>query len=158
MSVDAVWRSLPELGWATTKSIREASGIDEHRLNAILNFLIRWKFVETRANPTFSVRRKAGARSPVVAFGVLRTFTDIETSLGNRQRQVNLAERVACRECGGRSFKFLKQNLVECNQCHERQWYAIKVGTPNWIQKPMGTIDPARWIGRILGRQPTHTT
>lgn len=129
MFMDAVWAALPEMEWASTRSIREAADLDEEKFNAILNFLIRWKFIETRTAPESSVRRRADVPSPVDVVGALQTLTDAETEFQVSEERFRVAERVACRLCGHRNFTFLKRNLVECNRCHERQWHTIEAGT-----------------------------
>jgi hypothetical protein len=126
MSFEAVWGALPEVGWVAAERIRESIGLEEDQFNQVLNFLVRWEFVETRRDPEFSIKRKAGALSPVDVVGALRNFGDVESGIAPSPGRVRLAERVACRICGGRTFSFVEQNLVECRQCHEQQWYAIE--------------------------------
>jgi hypothetical protein len=38
-----------------------------------------------------------------------------------------VAERLACRICGGKSLSHVGGNVVERNRCHEQQWYVIDV-------------------------------
>jgi hypothetical protein len=152
LSIDTVWEAIPELEWATPERIREASGVDKQRVNAILNFLIHWKFVDESKDPKFSVRRRAGIMPPTAAFAALRTFIDAEKSLETSPRQASFAERVACRACGERSFNFLEQNLVECRRCHERQWFTIEIGITSGIQEQVANVSPASWLRRLLGR------
>jgi hypothetical protein len=32
--------------------------------------------------------------------------------------------------CGGRGFRVVGENEVECTKCHEHQWYAIEIQVP----------------------------
>ena len=156
MSLDAIWRSLPNAGWVATENIRKAAGLDEDRFNATLNFLIRWRFVETKTKPEFSVRRKAGVISPMDVVGVLRTFTDAETGSASgfevSERRYAVAERVACRLCGNRDFHFLEQNLVECRRCHDRQWYRIELEKARPHQKEIPIVQRSGWLRRLRNR------
>jgi hypothetical protein len=138
--------------WATPERIHETSGVDEQRIDAILNFLIRWKFVDESGDSKFSVRRRAGVMSPTSAFVGLRTLIEANMNLGSSPRQACLAERVACRACGGRNFNFLKHNLIECGQCGERQWYTIRIGGKSRIQEQIATVSQAGWLRHLLNR------
>jgi hypothetical protein len=152
LSIDAVWEAIPVKEWATPERIHEASGVDEQRIKAILNFLIRWKFVDESGDSKFSVRRRVGVMSPTAAFVALRTLIEADKDLGSSPRQACLAERVACRACGGHFFNFLEQNLIECSQCGERQWYIIRIGGTSRIQEQIATVSRAGWLRHLLGR------
>jgi hypothetical protein len=41
------------------------------------------------------------------------------------RRKRLIAERVACRNCGGRQLKLMHRNEVGCAICHETQWYTV---------------------------------
>jgi hypothetical protein len=149
MSLDAIWGSLPDVGWVATENIREATGLDEDRFNVFLNFLIRWKFVEAKTEPEYCVRRKTGVVSPMDVVQVLRTFTDAETGFQVSEERFRVAERVACRLCGHRDFRFLEQNLVECQRCHERQWYRLEFEKPRPLQAEIPTVERSGWLKRL---------
>jgi len=106
--------------------LEEASGLDEGTLKRVVDFLVRWEFVESKHFPELQIRRKAGTISPVEVVSLLRSVTTSQPELlipGGRGR---LAERVACSACGGRSLRVIGENEVECNRCSERQWYTIE--------------------------------
>jgi hypothetical protein len=152
MSIHAVWEAIPESEWATPDKIRKTSGLDEDRLNRILNFLIHWKFAETRNDPELHIRRRHGAMSPENVIGILQTMVNEDTVVRQPRTPTNLAERVACQACGGHGFNFIEQNLVECTQCRERQWYAIEFRVPHRIQEKMIPIQQRSRLRRFLSR------
>ncbi len=127
MFLEAVWSVLPEGKWESAKALEEASGLDEGTLKRIVDFLVRWDFVESRQFPELQVRRKAGTISPVEVVSLLRSVATGQPGLLIPTGGVRLAERVACRACGGRTLSFLGENEVECAGCHEKQWYALEI-------------------------------
>jgi len=70
MILESVWSVLPEGRWESAKALEEASGLDEGTLKRVVDFLVRWEFVESKHFPELQIRRKAGTISPVEA-----TFT-----------------------------------------------------------------------------------
>jgi hypothetical protein len=123
MTLEIVWRVLEDGEWGSRQTLREASGLDYAILDRMIQFLQRWKFVDTQRSPEVLVRRKAGAISPVETIKALRTITRSSPVPIGRRR---LAQRVACRICGGRDFNFTGRNQVECVQCHETEWFTIE--------------------------------
>jgi len=122
MTLQAVWQALRDGGWASKQSLREASGVDDITINQIISFLDRWDFIDILQSPELLIRRKPGAISPQETFALL---TEMATT-SQLTKRPKLAERVACRLCNGRKLSFVGKNEVECNQCHEKQWYAIE--------------------------------
>ena len=122
MTLQAVWLALRDEGWVSKQSLREASGLDDNTLNRIINFLDRWDFVEVQRSPELLIRRKSGGISPQETFDLLIGMATA-SPLTMRPK---LAERVACRLCNGRELRFVGENEVVCNHCHEKQWYAIE--------------------------------
>jgi hypothetical protein len=135
MSLDTVWAALPELEWTSAERIQATTGLDYDCLSHILDFLIRWQFVEARNDPELRIRRRFGTISPVDVVEDIRRFKAAESKASLSLRRVKLVERVACRVCGERSFNFVGQNLVECQRCQERQWYAIETEKTARIQE-----------------------
>jgi hypothetical protein len=132
MILERVWEVLENGEWESRQALREASGVEYHILDRIINFLVRWNFVDIERVPELLVRRKAGMISPVEAFNVLRVTAVSSPVPSGRHR---LAERVACRICGARSFNFTSRNQVECIQCHEKQWFTLETNKPLIEQK-----------------------
>jgi len=122
--LDAVWEALSERLWRSPDELRAASGTDESTFNRIINFLVHWDFVETQLLPDLHVKRKAGAISPTEVANVVGACSQTPRMISEKQGR-RIAERVACRICGGRSLTFVGENQVDCTQCLERQWYTI---------------------------------
>ncbi len=141
MFLETVWAALPEERWETAEALERTSGVDEDTLKRVVNFLVRWDFVETRRFPDLRIRRKAGALSPVEVVGLLGAVTSTKPIQLEQNGRARLAERVACIACGNRNLIFLTENEVECTKCHEKQWFAIEkpVKDSNSINVPFGT-------------------
>jgi len=107
----------------SSQELMEAFGVDEDAIYPIIDFLNRWDFVEIQRSAELLVRRKLGTISPAETFNLL---TSIARGLAVSSTRPKLAERVACRVCNGQQLSFVGMNEVECNQCHEKQWYAIE--------------------------------
>ena len=122
VAIERVWRNLESGKWKSKAALREACGADDDTVTRIINFLTRWEFVDTKRSPELLVRRKPGALSPVETFEVLSRLSDGSPTQTARPR---IAERVSCGACGSRDLGFVGVNEVECNRCHEKQWYAI---------------------------------
>jgi len=108
--------------------LKEATGTDDATFTRVINFLTSWDFIESRTFPEFQLRRKQGAIDPLKTVEQLREITANRPPLivtGGRRR---IAERLACGICGGKSLSYVGGNVVECNRCHERQWYTIDLG------------------------------
>jgi hypothetical protein len=140
MSLEIVWSALSEARWESAETLRDILGVDEATLERVLVFLVRWDFAETRMSPDLQVRRKAGVISPVDVISLLRSASTQTIAMPGRWK---LAERVACRKCGGRNFKYVGENQVECTKCHEEQWYAIEVGKgERWLEEERSEQQP----------------
>jgi hypothetical protein len=138
MIIGNVWRILESGKWEPIATLREASGVDDDTLTSIINFLTRWNFLETERSPELLVRRKPGAVSPVETFELLNGISE---RLSIPKTVHRLAERLACRVCNGRDLSFVGANEVECNRCHEKQWYAVE--TPDSLSSaPVETEGP----------------
>lgn len=124
--LETVWAALPEERWESAEALGRRSGVDADTLKRVLDFLVRWDFVETGRFPDLRIRRRAGALSPVEVVDLLRTVTSKQPTPLNQSSRTRLAERVACRACGSRNFTFLSGNEVKCTRCNERQWFAIE--------------------------------
>ncbi len=124
--LETVWAAVPEERWESAETLGRTSGVDADTLKRVVDFLVRWDFVETERFPELRIRRKAGALSPVEVVGLLRTVTSTQPTPLKQNGRARLAERVACRTCGNRNLTFLTENEVECTKCHERQWFAIE--------------------------------
>lgn len=122
MTLESVWQSLESGKWKSEAALRETCGADDDTLTRIINFLTRWEFVEIQPSPELLVRRKPGSVSPVETFEILRRLADESPTPTKRPK---IAERMACRACGSRELGFVGVNEVECNRCHEKQWYAV---------------------------------
>jgi hypothetical protein len=147
LTLETVWQILESDQWKSQTSLRELCGVDDDTLTNIINFLTRWEFVDVQRSPELLVRRKPGAISPVETFHLLQGFTQ-----GLPSTRDKLAERVACRVCSGRELSFIGVNEVECNRCHERQWYTIEAGES--FNEPAAAQQPTRlsFLGRALVR------
>jgi len=125
MPVEDVWAALTEEKWQSFRALRNISGLDEDSLTRVVNFLVRWNFAESCRLRELHIRRKPGTISPPEIVALLHTLTQ-DRRVKTLSGQVGiLAERVACRICGGQAFIPLGGNQVECSHCGERQWYAI---------------------------------
>jgi hypothetical protein len=122
MTLESVWQTLESGKWKSEATLREACGADDDTLTSIINFLTRWNFVDIKPSTELLVRRKPGSISPVETFEILRRLADDSSTPMTRPR---IAERVTCRACGSPELGFVGVNEVECNRCHERQWYAV---------------------------------
>ena len=118
-----VWDLLENYQWRSKQTLSEASSVDIDTLDRLINFLDRWGFVEIRRTPELLVRRGPGAVSVVETFNLLCSINRGLPDSGRRR----VAERVACRVCGGRNLSSVGENLVECMECHEKQWFAVEV-------------------------------
>lgn len=126
--LDGVWSALSEDRWLSAGELKAASGADDHTLTRVVEFLARWDFAEVRRFPTLQVKRKPGAMSPMDVVQVLQAAEENpQRKPAAPDRMFRLAERVACRVCGGRSLRAVGGNEVECTTCGERQWFAIKM-------------------------------
>jgi len=148
--LEVVWSALSEQRWQSAKELEAASGVDESTLMRIVDFLVRWDFVETRPFPSLHVKRRSGAISPVDVVDLLRAVTPQVTTIPKRGHR--LAERVACRACGGRSLGVIGQNEVECTKCHERQWFAIEIPGSNAGSMKISFGARLNMLKRLLAR------
>jgi hypothetical protein len=149
MTLEVVWQILEDGRWESKEALRKASGLDDDTLTTIINFLNRWNFVDVERSPELLVRRKPTSISPIETLELLREITTPSQVQSNNL----LAERLACRVCSGRDLSFIGINEVECNQCHEKQWYAMeKVESLDKID--VGTDDRKELgaLGRLLVR------
>jgi hypothetical protein len=135
--IEVVWSALSEDQWLSASELKAASGADDNTLARIVDFLVRWNFAEIRHSPSLHVKRRSGAISPTDVVGLLRAVNESKEAPVIPKRGVRLAERVACRSCGGRGFRVVGENDVECTNCQERQWYAIEI--PGSRQLPFRT-------------------
>lgn len=126
--LEVVWSALSERRWQSPDELKAALGVDESTLMRIVDFLVRWGFAEVRRFPSLDVRRKSGAASPTDVVDLLRAVKESPQAATISKRGFRLAERVACRACGGRSLREIGENEVECTTCHERQWFAVEFG------------------------------
>jgi len=124
--LETVWAALPEKRWESAEALGRTSGVDEDTLKRVVDFLVRWDFVETGRFPELRIRRKAGALSPVEAVGLVSAAISTQPIPLEKNGRARLAERIACLACGNRNFTFLEGNEVECTKCHEKQWFAIE--------------------------------
>jgi hypothetical protein len=128
MLLETVWSRLSEDRWLEAGELKAASGADENTLMRVVEFLVRWNFAEVRKEPNLQVKRRPGAISPTDVVRVLRAAQETpELKLAASNGVFRLAERFACRMCGGGRLRVTGRNEVECKRCHERQWYAIDV-------------------------------
>ena len=123
MDLEHVWGLLKDEEWASKAELEAASGLDENTLNLMINFLNRWNFIDARRGPELQVRRRPTAISPIETFQLLSTITTQPATPPTTRR---IAERVACRSCGGRQLNPIGQNEVECITCREKQWYVLQ--------------------------------
>ncbi len=123
MFLESVWSAIPELEWESQETLKQTSGLDESTLKQTVEFLARWEFIEIRQYPDVQIRRKPGAISPVQTVSLLRSIDDPKSR--ERSDSVRIATRVACRVCGCRNLKATGENEVECETCHEKQWFAL---------------------------------
>ena len=115
MPVEDVWAALTEGKWQSFQPLRNISGLDEDSLTRVVNFPVRWNFAESCRLRELRVRRKPGTISPPEIVALLHTLTQ-DRRVKTLSGQVGiLAERVACRVCGGQDFTRLGENQVECS-------------------------------------------
>jgi len=136
MFLESVWSAIPELEWESQETLKQTSGLDEGTLKQTVEFLARWEFVEIRQYPDVQIRRKPGALSPVQTVTLLRSIDEPKSP--EPSDGVRIATRIACRVCGCRNLTLTGHNEVECETCHEKQWFSLdrktnklsEVGTP----------------------------
>jgi len=126
LTLESVWGILESGQWESKDALKKASGVDDDTLTGIIGFLDRWQFIETKRTPELLVRRKSGVISPVETLQILRSINS-ETTETTSQKPNTIAERVACRRCGGRHLATIGHNEVECATCHEKQWFALEI-------------------------------
>jgi Zn finger protein HypA/HybF involved in hydrogenase expression len=153
MTLEGVWSVLEDGEWESKQALADGAGVDDDNLNRVIDFLDRWRFVEVQRTPELLVRRRPGSVSPLDTFQLLNTITNVESTQSVRRR---IAERVACRTCGGRNLTLCDHNQVECAQCHDKQWYAIETGEALSLIKPENSpgaadLDPVRRMFLRLG-------
>ena len=120
-SLETVWDKLKENEWESRTELAAACGEDTASLTRIISFLDRWGFVDVEDWPELRVKRKSNAISPMETFQLFRELVPT-----NFERVI--AERIACRSCGGRKLRFIQRNQVECATCKEKQWYTVGRG------------------------------
>ena len=130
-----MWANLKTDEWESSTQLEAASGYDAATIIRIIKFLKRWNFVDVETWPELRVRRKPNHLSPTETFEALFELRRESPPLGV------VAERVACRSCGGRELEFVQRNEVECVTCHEKQWYSV--GREETLGDP-GNADPDR--------------
>ena len=123
MFLESVWSAIPELEWESQEELKQTSGLDEGTLKRTVDFLVRWEFVEVKQDPDTQIRRKPGAISPVQTVTLLRSIDDPKSP--EPSDGVRIATRIACRVCGCKNLTLSGHNEVECETCHEKQWFAI---------------------------------
>lgn len=148
MFLEAVWSALSEDHWLAASELKATSGADENTLMRVVDFLVRWNFAEIRKEPSLQMKRKPGAISPTDVVQVLRAAQETPQLKAAPSGAFRLAERVACRICGGRRLRAISENDVECIKCHERQWYAIDINRGN------GSYEQEGMLKRLLVRKP----
>jgi hypothetical protein len=142
--LEVVWSRLSERRWRRLSELEASTGADSNRLMAIIDFLVCWEFAETRHSPTLQVRRRSGALPPIDVVEILHAGK--EDTLTVRNRNLRVAERVACRLCGSSRLRRVGVNMVECTKCHETQWYSINIrehcyeARPNGLQKTLARL------------------
>lgn len=123
LTLESVWEILQNGEWESKVALERAAGVDDDTLTEIINFLDRWQFVDTKRTPELFVRRKSGAISPIETLQIL---TSIGPEPAISQKPNVIAERVACRTCGGRQLTSIGNNELECATCHDKQWYTLE--------------------------------
>jgi hypothetical protein len=126
MLVKDVWAVLTEEKWQSLQALRNMSGLDSDSLTRVVNFLVRWNLAECRQLQELHIRRRSGAISPMEIVALLHALTQDSRVKASSGQVGILAERVACRNCGGRELIRLGGNKVECTHCGEQQWLAIE--------------------------------
>ncbi len=125
MTLDTIWAAIPERRWEFAEALNKTLGVDEQTFRRVVNFLVRWDFIEIEQSPELRIRKKAGALSPIEVVNLLSLVNSAKPR-SKRNRRTRLAERVACRACGSLNLTHLAENEVECAKCHERQWFTIE--------------------------------
>ena len=124
MTLEGVWEVLEDGQWESKTELGAASGVDENTLNSLINFLDRWNFIEVRRDPELQVRRRpSAALSPL---DVIQILHSIANEPADPRTGRTIAERVACRSCGGSQLELTGENEVKCTTCHEKQWYKLE--------------------------------
>lgn len=123
MTLEAVWDVLEEGRWASRQALKEAAGVDEDTLTTILSFLDRWNFIDVELSPEPLIRRKPSTISPIETLNLLRQITERSPP---QPTSPLIAQRLACRVCNGHDLSFVGVNEVECDKCHEKQWYTLE--------------------------------
>jgi Zn finger protein HypA/HybF involved in hydrogenase expression len=150
-ALENVWEILEDGRWESKVTLEKISGIDDGSLNRIISFLNRWNFIEIKRTTELLVRRKPGTASPVQVFQLLSSIGSEQVTTEKRHM---LAERVACRSCGGRQLEPIEDNEVECVTCHEKQWYTLEVDK-SLSTATMETVEQAgqpKLLRRVLVR------
>jgi hypothetical protein len=132
--LESVWETLQNGKWESKVELKRASGADDDTLTQIINFLDRWQFIDMKRTPELLVRRKSGVISPIETLQILSSIGP-ETEVSQKPPNV-IAERVACRRCGGRQLTPIEKNELECDMCHEKQWYTVEGA------ESLGNMDP----------------
>jgi hypothetical protein len=147
MVLDALWNALESGKWKNLPALKEATGINTDAITDAINFLSRWNFIDTEHSPELLVRRKSDSISPVETINLLRDITSDPTE------DHKFAERVACRVCNSRDLSFSGENEVECEQCHEKQWFTLDASKSQFEIDPKNDpqTDP-NFVTRMLLR------
>jgi hypothetical protein len=88
--------------------------------------------VEDDARRFLSPRISTGGNTGLT-FTKLGSVTRIRMTLASQKQATQnpdhawLALRVACRTCGGRRLDHVQQNLLECSDCHTKQWRTLNL-------------------------------
>jgi hypothetical protein len=143
MPMENVWSTLSEKRWQSANALKTESGLDEDTLMRVLNFLVRWDFAEIRRTPNLHVKRKPGAYSPIELVNVLRAVNEAPVQTTTLKRRFRIAERVACRSCGGKNLRRVGANELECAKCSERQWYTIEARGSFWEVESTASEGPS---------------
>jgi hypothetical protein len=144
-ALENVWQSLESGKWISRAALKEACLIDDDTLTQIIIFLGRWEFVDIKSSPEPLLRRKLGSISPMETFGVLCGLANKSPTPPTR---FSIAERVACRACNWQELSFVGVNEVECDRCHERQWYTIELREEAQFLRRLRFVDRVLvWLG-----------
>lgn len=143
VTLENVWEALKGGQWESKTNLGEISGVDQDTLTRMIYFLDRWDFVDVRRGPELLVRRKTTAISPIETFQLLRSVTK-QPAISRKPTRI--AQRVACRKCGGRQLTITGQNEVECVTCHESQWYTLE-GSSSFVNRDQECNLPTKPTG-----------